>query len=89
MGKSIRKTLEPLIKTSVSDLFLMQINLQDQLRVEAKKMISTVENRKSFLTNLLSDLKVNQLLEDNKFFMARDLAVERLNSFVKKNPNEC
>ena len=89
MGKSLRKTLEPLIKISINDLVLMQINLQDQLRIEAKKIISSVANRKKFLTELLVDVTVNQFLEDKKFSMARELAVERLNSFIKKNPNAC
>ncbi|HIF03060.1 MAG TPA: bifunctional precorrin-2 dehydrogenase/sirohydrochlorin ferrochelatase [Nitrospinaceae bacterium] len=89
MGKSLRKTLEPLIKISISDLILMQINLQDQLRIEAKKIISSVANRKKFLTELLVDEKVNQYLEDKKFSIARELAIERLNSFIKKNPNAC
>ena len=87
MGKSLRKTLEPLIKISISDLILMQINLQDQLRTEAKKIISSVANRKKFLTELLVDVRVNQFLEDKKFSMARKLAVERLASFLKNNPN--
>ena len=89
IGKSLRKTLEPLMKTTISDLILMQIHLQDQLRIEAKKIISSVANRKKFLTELLVDVTVNQFLEDNKFSMARELAVERLNSFIKKNPNAC
>ena len=87
IGKSLRKTLEPLMKTTISDLILMQIHLQDQLRIEAKKIISSVANRKKFLTELLVDVTVNQFLEDKKFSMARELAVERLNYFIKKNPN--
>ena len=50
MGKSIRQDLEPLIKKSISDLILMQINLQDQLRSMSKKMIPSVAYRKKFLT---------------------------------------
>ena len=87
MGKSIRQDLEPLIKKSISDLILMQINLQDQLRSMSKKMIPSVEYRKKFLTELLGDKSVNQCLEEKKIPMARELANERLNAFIKINSN--
>ena len=87
MGKSIRQDLEPLIKKSISDLILMQINLQDQLRSMSKKMIPSVEYRKKFLTELLGDKSVNQYLEEKKIPMARELAFERLNAFIKINSN--
>ena len=87
MGKSIRQDLEPLIKKSISDLILMQINLQDQLRSMSKNMIPSVEYRKKFLTELLGDKSVNQCLEEKKIPMARELAYERLNAFIKINSN--
>ncbi len=87
MGKSIRQDLEPLIKKSISDLILMQINLQDQLRSMSKKMIPSVEYRKKFLAELLGDKIVNQCLEEKKIPMARELAYERLNAFIKINSN--
>ena len=87
MGKSIRQDLEPLIKKSISDLILMQINLQDQLRSMSKKMIPSVEYRKKFLAELLGDESVNQCLEEKKIPMARELACERLNAFIKINSN--
>jgi len=87
MGKCIRQHLEPLIKKSISDLILMQINLQDQLRSMSKKMIPSVEYRKKFLTELLGDKSVNQCLEEKKIPMARELAYERLNAFIKINSN--
>ena len=87
MGKSIRQDLEPLIKKSISDLILMQINLQDQLRSISKKMIPSVEYRKKFLTELLGDKSVNQCLEEKKIPMARELAYERLIAFIKINSN--
>ena len=87
MGKSIRQDLEPLIKKSISDLILMQINLQDQLRSMSKKMIPSVEYRKKFLAELLGDKSVNQCLEEKKIPMARELACKRLNAFIKINSN--
>jgi len=87
IGKSIRQDLEPLIKKSISDLILMQINLQDQLRSMSKKMIPSVEYRKKFLTELLGDKSVNQCLEEKKIPMARELACKRLNAFIKINSN--
>jgi precorrin-2 dehydrogenase/sirohydrochlorin ferrochelatase len=87
MGKSIRQDLEPLIKKSINDLILMQINLQDQLRSMSKKKIPSVEYRKKFLTELLDDKSVNQCLEEKKIPRARELACERLNAFIKINSN--
>lgn len=87
MGKSIRQDLEPLIKKSISDLILMQINLQDQFRSESKKMIPSAVYRKKFLTELLGDKSVNQCLEEKKISLARELACERLNAFIKLNSN--
>ena len=87
MGKSIRQDLEPLIKKSISDLILMQINLQDQLRSMSKKMIPSVEYRKKFLTELLGDKSVNLCLEEKKITKARELACKRLNAFIKINSN--
>ena len=87
MGKSIRQDLEPLIKKSISNLILMQINLQDQLRSMSKKMIPSVEYRKKFLTELLGDKSVNHCLEEKKILMARELAYKRLNAFIKINSN--
>ena len=87
MGKSIRQDLEPLIKKSISDLILMQINLQDQLRSMSKKKIPSVEYRKKFLTELLGDKSVNQCLEEKKIPMAREFAYERLIAFIKINSN--
>jgi len=87
MGKSIRQDLEPLIKKSINDLILMQINLQGQLRSMSKKMIPSVEYRKKFLTELLGDKTVNQCLEEKQIPMARELAYERLNAFIKINSN--
>ena len=87
MGKSIRQDLEPLIKKSITDLILMQINLQDHLRSMSKKMIPSVEYRKKFLTELLDDKSVNQCLKEKKIPMARELAYERLIAFIKINSN--
>ena len=87
MGKSIRQDLEPLIKKSISVLILMQINLQNELRSMSKKMIPSAEYRKKFLTELLGDKSVNQCLEKKQIPMARKLACERLNAFIKINSN--
>jgi len=87
MGKSIRKDIEPLIKKSISDLTLMQISLQDQLRSISKKMIPSVEYRKKFLAELLCDKSVNQCLKEKKITKAREIACERLNAFIEKNSN--
>ena len=50
-------------------------------------MIPSVEYRKKFLTELLGDKSVNQCLEKKQIPMARELACERLNAFIKINSN--
>ena len=50
-------------------------------------MIPSVEYRKKFLIELLGDKSVNQCLEEKKIPMARELAYERLNAFIKINSN--
>ena len=87
LSKSIRQHLEPLIKKSISDLMLLQINLQSQFRVESKKKIPSVEYRKKFLIELLGNKRVNECLEEKKISMARELAYDLLNAFIKINSN--
>ena len=87
MGKSLRKHLEPIVKKSISDLILHQIDLQELVRGEAKKKIPSVEHRKKFLTELMIDASVNQCLEEKKISTARELACERLDAFIKRNSN--
>ena len=87
IGKSLRKHLEPIVKKSISDLFLHQIDLQELFRGEAKKKIPSAEHRKKFLTELMTDASVNQCLEEKKISTARKLAYERLDAFIKINSN--
>ena len=87
IGKSIREHLEPIIKKSISDLVISQIELQEHFRGEIKKMIPTVKFRKKFLIELQKDEIVNQFLEEKKINMARELGSERLDSFINRNSN--
>ena len=87
IGKSLRKHLEPIVKKSISDLILHQIDLQELFRGEAKKKIPSAEHRKKFLTELMIDASVNQCLEETKISTARKLAYERLDAFIKRNSN--
>ena len=87
MGKSLRKHLEPIVKKSISDLILHQIDLQELVRGEAKKKIPSAEHRKKFLNELMTDASVNQCLEEKKISTARKLAYERLDAFIKRNSN--
>jgi hypothetical protein len=66
---------------------LLQINLQSQFRVESKKKIPSIEYRKKFLIELLGNKRVNECLEEKKISMARELAYDLLNTFIKTNFN--
>jgi len=49
IGKSLRKHLEPIVKKSISDLILHQIDLQELFRGEAKKRFHQQNIVKNFL----------------------------------------
>ena len=85
MGKTLRERVEPIIKSSINDLILNQIKLQEQLRVEVQQILPSAEYRKKFLIELMNDGEVNKLLDEKKISTARALAYERLNTYVLRN----
>jgi len=87
MGKTLREQVEPIIKNSISDLILNQIKLQEQLRIEAQRILPSPEHRKSFLIELMHDDEVNQFLEEKKISEANTIAYERLNRYLLRVSN--
>ena len=87
IGSSLRRDLEPILKNSISDLIIFQIKLQEQMREMTKNMIPALEYRKKFLISLFKNENINQCLEEKNTSMAKYLACEQLDAFIKKNSN--
>ena len=87
IGKTLREQVEPIIKNSISDLILNQIKLQEQLRIEAQKILPSPEHRKNFLIELMHDGEVNQFLEEKKIPEANTKAYERLDKYFLRVTN--
>ena len=84
IGKTLRKILEPIINSAVSDLIINQIKLQEQFRAKAKSILLSSGCRKDFLIELMCDEKVNQLLSAGDIIEAEKLASELLNLHSNK-----
>lgn len=87
IGKTLREKVEPIIKNSISDLILNQIKLQEQLRIEAQRILPSPEHRKIFLIELMHDDEVNRFLEEKKISEASTMAYERLDGYVLRISN--
>jgi len=84
MGKTLREKIEPIIKSSINDLILNQIKLQEQLRMDVQVILPSPEHRKKFLTELMHDNVVNRFLEENKISEAKITAHKLLDRFILK-----
>ena len=87
MSKTLREKMEPIIKTLISELILNQIKLQEQLRIEAQRILPSPELRKNFLMELMNDDEVNRSLEEKKISKATTMAHERLDRYVLRVSN--
>jgi len=87
MGKTLREKMEPIIKNLISELILNQIKLQEQLRIEAQRILPSPELRKNFLMELMNDDEVNRFLEEREFSKATTMAHERLDRYVLRVSN--
>ena len=88
IGKALRKKMEPIIKDSIGDLIIHQIKLQAIFRVKANSTIPSIKYRKQFLVNLFNDVKVNECLKENRLSEAKEIASDKLDTFVKSNSSK-
>ena len=88
IGKALRKKIEPIIKSNIGDLIVHQIKLQENFRIKAKSTIPSMEYRKQFLINLFNDVKINECLKEKKILEAKEIACDKLDSFVKLNSSK-
>lgn len=81
MAKTIREKAEEIFKKVLSQEDVLQIDLQNRLRSEAKKILANSELRKRFLTAILEDEEINGLLKKEQPQEALSLALKRLEEF--------
>ena len=84
MGKNLREKVEPIIKSSINDLLISQIKLQEKIRIEAQRILPTAEHRKVFLIKLIGDSDVNKFLEEKNYSEAEKLARIHLKIYHSK-----
>ena len=81
MAGTLREKIEPILQSAIDRVTLLQILLQEQLRVAAKKKLSSTETRKQFLITIRDDEGINRLLEEDRFNDAVILAQEYLDNW--------
>jgi precorrin-2 dehydrogenase/sirohydrochlorin ferrochelatase len=67
MAGTLREKIEPILQNAIDRVTLLQIRLQERLRVAAKKKLSSTEARKQFLITIRDDEGINRLLEEDRF----------------------
>lgn len=84
VAKKIRETIEPLIKKSIPKKVILEIHLQEAIRREAKKIISTPEGRKAFLYGISRNEDIQRLLSEEKLEEAKQAALNELKIFTQE-----
>ena len=75
MARKLRIEAEKIFKKIVNKEEIYQIKLQQIVRNAAKEKISTQKERKKFLYSVLNDMKIKQLIKDEKLEKAQDRAM--------------
>ena len=75
MARKLRIEAEKIFKKIVNKEEIYQIKLQQIVRNAAKEKISTQKERKIFLYSVLNDMKIKQLIKDEKLEKAQDRAM--------------
>ena len=75
MARKLRIEAEKVFKKIVNKEEIYQIKLQQIVRNAAKEKISTQKERKKFLYSVLNDMKIKQLIKDEKLEKAQNRAM--------------
>jgi len=75
MARKLRIQAEKIFKKIVNKEEIYQIKLQQIVRNAAKEKISTQKERKKFLYSVLNDMKIKQLIKDEKLEKAQNRAM--------------
>ena len=82
MAKRLRELTEPVLNDIIKKSHILQIQLQDKLRGEAKKVLTNPEKRKDFLKEIFDDDTIREFLEKNQSEHAEIAAMKKLKKFT-------
>ncbi|MFB5623736.1 MAG: bifunctional precorrin-2 dehydrogenase/sirohydrochlorin ferrochelatase [Nitrosopumilus sp.] len=81
MSKKIKDRSERLFKKIITKEDIAQIKIQNKIRDMAKETISTQEQRRECLRNIISDNEIDQLIKDGQFKKAEKRAITILRNW--------
>lgn len=81
MAKKLRMESEKIFKKIITKEDIGQIKIQNIVRELAKNMISTQNERKMYLSNIMSDKEIKQLIKDGQLKRAEKRAITILRNW--------
>jgi precorrin-2 dehydrogenase/sirohydrochlorin ferrochelatase len=81
MAKKLRAESEKIFKKIITKEDIGQIKIQNIVRDLAKNMISTQNERKAYLSNIMSDREIKQLIKDGQLKRAEKRAITILRNW--------
>ena len=81
MSKKLRIESEKIFKKIITKEDICQIKIQNIARELAKNMISTQNERKTYLNNIMGDKEIKQLIKDGKLKKAEKRAITILRNW--------
>ena len=81
MSKKLRIESEKIFKKIITKEDICQIKIQNIARDLAKNMISTQNERKTYLSNIIGDKEIKQLIKDGKLKKAEKRAITILRNW--------
>lgn len=81
MAKKLRMESEKIFKKIITKEDIGQIKIQNIVRELAKNMISTQNERKTYLSNIMSDKEIKQLIKDGQLKRAEKRAITILRNW--------
>lgn len=81
MAKKLRVESEKIFKKIITKEDIGQIKIQNIVRDLAKNMISTQNERKTYLNNIMSDKEIKQLIKDGQLKRAEKRAITILRNW--------
>lgn len=88
MAKTLKQKIKPALENLIQREDVLKIELQSRLRKETRKVLPTPEDRKQYLTSIITNEEVNRFLEQDNLASAETLALNLLKNFLettKKN----
>lgn len=82
MAKTLKEKIKPVLENCIQQEDILKIELQSRLRREAMKILPTPEDRKQYLTSIITNAEVNRFLQKDNLASAETLALNLLNKFL-------